>query len=188
MSTPVNCNAAARRILHHGAKFDFVEVQIPAPGGATLVRQFVQHPGAVIILPILEGLGFAPSVVLIRNRRHAIPADLFELPAGTLEPGEQPLACATRELREETGYTAATISPLGWFYTSPGLSNERMWAYVARGLTQVGQALEPDEHLTVHPTPVSVAMSMIRSGELVDAKSMLTLLLASSLGLLPPSV
>ena len=178
-----NCNADARRVLFKGAKFDFVELSIPARGGATLKRQYVQHPGAVIILPILEGP--EPAVVLIRNRRHAVPADLYELPAGTLEKGEEPLKCAARELREETGYTAATISPLGWFYTSPGLSDEKMWAFVARGLTPVGQALEPDEHLTVHPTPATRALGMIQSGELVDAKSMLTLMWAARLGLIP---
>ncbi|MBL8761251.1 MAG: NUDIX hydrolase [Phycisphaerae bacterium] len=183
METPANCNADGRRVLFRGAKFDFVELSIAAPGGATLKRQYVQHPGAVIILPILEGP--EPSVVLIRNRRHAIPADLYELPAGTLEKGEEPLSCAARELREETGYSAATISSLGWFYTSPGLSDEKMWAFVARGLTPVGQALEPDEHLTVHPTASARALEMIRSGEMVDAKSMLTLLWASRLGLIP---
>lgn len=183
MEMAANCNADGRRVLFKGAKFDFVELSIPAPGGATLRRQYVQHPGAVIILPILEGP--EPTVVLIRNRRHAIPAELFELPAGTLEKGEEPQKCAARELREETGFTAATISPLGWFYTSPGLSDEKMWAFVARGLTQVGQALEPDEHLTVHPTPATRALSMIQSGELVDAKSMLTLMWAAKLGHIP---
>lgn len=182
METPANCNADGRRVLFKGAKFDFVEVSIPTANGTALKRQFVRHPGAVIILPILGGPD--ASVVLIRNRRHAISRDLYELPAGTLEAGEEPLACAARELREETGYLAATIAPLGWFYTSPGLSDERMWAFVARGLTPVGQALEADEHLTVHPMPASRALGMIRTGELVDAKSMLTLLWAERSGLL----
>lgn len=182
METPANCNADDRRVLFKGAKFDFVEVSIPTANGTALKRQFVRHPGAVIILPILGGPG--ASVVLIRNRRHAISRDLYELPAGTLEAGEEPLACAARELREETGYLAATIAPLGWFYTSPGLSDERMWAFVASGLTPVGQALEADEHLTVHPMPASRALDMIRTGELVDAKSMLTLMWAERSGLL----
>ena len=163
-----------RTLIHRGRKFDFELLEFIGSDGKTLCREVVRHPGAVVILPILDD----GRIVLIRNHRPSLDKPLFELPAGTLEPPEAPVDCAGRELIEETGYQAATIRPLGRFYTSPGLSDEQMWAYAASGLTYVGQRLEPDERLTVHPTSVAGALGMIDSGELEDAKSMLTLLLA----------
>src|SRR5437867_5841802 len=138
---------AKRTILHRGRKFDLEMVELPGPGGRTLKREVVRHPGAVVILPILD----PGRLVLIRNQRPALGKEIWELPAGTLDPGEAPEACAKRELIEETGYKAASLTPLGRFYTSPGFSDELMFAYAAAGLTHVGQALEEDEHLTVHP-------------------------------------
>ena len=121
----------------------------------------------------------------IRARVEADPgrARLREITA-RLEAGEAPEACAGRELIEETGYEGATITPLGRFYTSPGLSDELMWAYVATGLKHVGQRLELDERLTVHLVGVGEALAMVDSGELMDAKSMLTLLLGVRRGLI----
>lgn len=182
-----------RAVLRKGAKFDFELVTVDAGGGGTLDREVVRHPGAVVVLPILETPGTQPRVVLIRNDRVSLERPLWELPAGTREPGEDPLRTAARELEEETGYAAATLEPLGRFYTSPGLSDERMWAFVARGLTRVGQRLEPDERLSVHPTPVPAVLNMVdRAGELgeddgriEDGKSMLVILWAHRKGLLP---
>lgn len=182
-------------MLHRGAKFDFVEVTLPGLGGRTLVRQMVEHPGAVIILPILlpmregtgrDGAAGGAEIVLIENERFSVGKALVELPAGTLEAGEDPAACAARELEEETGFAAATIEPLGRFYTSPGLSNEVMHAFVARGLTRVGQRLEPDERIRVRIERVEDAIEMVRTGAIEDAKTMLTLLLARDRGLLGP--
>lgn len=143
-------------------------------------REVVRHPGAVVILPLADD----GRVMLIRNHRFSVDRELYELPAGTLEPPEPPGECAKRELHEEAGCTAATWTFLGRFYTSPGLSDELMWAYAAKGLTMVGQKLEPDERLTVHPTPVAKVMEMIDSGEMIDGKSILTLLLAARRGIL----
>jgi ADP-ribose pyrophosphatase len=172
-----------RDLLVKGAKFDFERLTMRTPDGKELVRQSVRHPGAVVVLPILES-GGGRKVVLIRNWRISVEQWLYELPAGTLEAGEDPGACAARELEEETGYAAATVTPLCRFYTSPGLSNELMWAYAATGLREVGQKLEADEWVTVHPTPVAEAMGMIDSGVVIDGKSILTLLLARERGLL----
>jgi ADP-ribose diphosphatase len=178
-STPrVQCE-----LLVKGAKFDFERLTMRAPDGKELVRLSVRHPGAVVVLPILEA-GGSKQVVLIKNWRISVEQWLYELPAGTLEAGEDPGACAGRELEEETGYAGATITPLGRFYTSPGLSNELMWAYAATGLREVGQRLEQGEWVTVHPTPVAEAFAMIDSGVLTDGKSILTLLLARERGFL----
>jgi ADP-ribose pyrophosphatase len=185
MSDGEGSTAAARRtVLHRGRKFDLEVVELPGRNGKTLKREVVRHPGAVVILPLLDGPGGDPRVVLIQNHRPAVAKALYELPAGTLEKGEPPEACAARELIEETGYRAATLTPLGRFYTSPGMSDELMWAYAATGLTEVGQELEEDENLTVHPVGAREAIRMIDSGELIDGKSMLTILLGLRRGLI----
>jgi ADP-ribose pyrophosphatase len=169
----------SRRLLHRGRKFDFEVVEFEGRGGKPLTREVVRHPGAVVILPILDG----GRLCLIRNWRPALEKEIAELPAGTLEKGEDPEACARRELIEETGYEAGEMEKLGSFYTSPGLSDERMAAFVARRLQHVGQRLEEDERLTVTPMATADAFGMIERGELVDAKSMLTLLWARAKGL-----
>lgn len=158
-------------------------VEHPGPGGKVLRREVVRHPGSVVIVPILEGPEGA-RVVLIRNWRPALEKEVLELPAGTLEQGEEPTACARRELCEETGYEAEAVTLLGRFYTSPGLSDEFMTAFVATGLRHVGQRLEEDEQLTVEPMTVPAALAAVERGELVDAKSMLALLLAERRGML----
>ncbi|MFM9994582.1 MAG: NUDIX hydrolase [Phycisphaerales bacterium] len=175
---------AQRETIHRGVKFDLELVTIPGPGGTPIKREVVRHPGAVVILPILEEPGGGRQVVLIRNERIAVGRTLWELPAGTLEPMEKPEECAPRELEEETGYRAATLTPLARFHTTPGLTDELMHAFVATGLTHVGQRLEADERLTVHPRPVAEALAMVDSGEMTDAKSMLTLLMAVRNGIL----
>ena len=169
-----------RTLLHKGRKFDFELVEVTSRDGTTHHREVVRHPGAVIILPILED----GRLVLIRNHRFSIPKVLWELPAGTLEPPEVPIACAARELAEETGYQSSNLRPLGRFYTSPGLSDELMWAFWATDLSPVGQNLEVDEDLSVHPVSARQALDMLDSRELCDAKSMVTLLMAQRRGLL----
>jgi ADP-ribose pyrophosphatase len=172
-----------REVLHKGAKFSFERLTLQGTDGKPLTREVVRHPGAVVILPILETPG-GRQVIFIKNWRIAVEDWLVELPAGTLEAGEDPAHCAARELEEETGYKAATILPLGRFYTSPGLTDELMWVYAATGLESVGQKLEPDERVVVHPVPVERVIGMITHGELVDAKSVAAFLTARERGLL----
>jgi ADP-ribose pyrophosphatase len=170
-------------VIHKGAKFSFERLTLQGTDGKPLTREVVRHPGAVVILPIL-GSPTGRQVIFIKNWRIAIEEWLIELPAGTLEAGEDPAACAARELEEETGYRAATITPLGRFYTSPGLSDELMWAYAATGLKNVGQKLEPDERVIVHPVDAGRVIGMINDGELVDGKSIAAFLTARDRGLL----
>jgi ADP-ribose pyrophosphatase len=180
---PPHPEVLGRSILVRGAKFDFEEVSLRSAGGMEYRRQHVRHPGAVCILPV-RVVGDRHSVVFVRNYRAAPGAYMLELPAGTLEPGEPPEACAARELIEETGYRAATLAPLGRFHTSPGISDEVIWAFVARGLVQVGQALEDGEQLVVEEVDLADTRRRIREGEMTDAKSMLSILLADARGLL----
>lgn len=169
-----------RETLHRGAKFDFERVSYLGRTGVTLRREVVRHPGAVVIVPILDD----GRIALIRNFRVAVEEWLWELPAGTLGAGEDPAHCAGRELIEETGYRAARIAPLLAFRTTPGLTDERMHAFIATGLTHVGQSLEEDEMIEVRPVQPDAVLAMIDAGELVDGKSIVALLLAERRGLL----
>ena len=169
-----------RTTIHDGPRFRLERLEYTAPGGSAQVRDIVRHPGAVVIVPILD----PRTLALIRNRRVAVGTTLWELPAGTLEPREAPAQCAQRELEEETGYRAGRIVPLGWFYTTPGLTDERMHAFAALDLTPVGQSLDDGEEIEVRTIDAAEAIRMIDDGELVDAKSMLALLTAARRGLL----
>lgn len=171
-----------RHVIYSGRKFDFEQLIVRRPNGTTMQREVVRHPGAVVVVAILDN----HSLVLIRNYRIAVGERLLECCAGTLEPPEPPRVCAKRELIEETGYRAAKITPLGagWFYTTPGLTNEKMYAFAATGLTHVGQKLEEDESIDVEIVPVAKALDMIATGKMRDAKSMLAIMLAERAGLL----
>ncbi|MEE8460170.1 MAG: NUDIX hydrolase [Phycisphaerales bacterium] len=136
-------------------------------------REVVRHPGAVLIVPQLDGNRLA----LVRNYRVAVKQRLWELPAGTLEPGERPQIAAGRELEEETGYRAAVIEHLGDFYTSPGFCDELMRVFTAERLEFVGQRLEPHEDIEVGVVTVDEAIAMIDDGRIIDGKTIAALYL-----------
>ena len=160
------------RIVFKGTRVDMALRTVTTPSGKHLVREVVLHPGAVIILPVLQDGG----IVMIRNLRHTVGQWLWELPAGTLEPPEEPELCAGRELIEETGYQADDIQPFGWFYTSPGILTEKMYAFIASGLTPGPQALEENETITVQAMAPDTILAMIASNEIVDGKTIAVLL------------
>lgn len=156
-------------------------------GGQTVVKHVVQHPGAVVILPILESSEVprgvaAPAVVLIKNYRVAVGRTLIEVPAGTLEPRESPLETARRELTEETGYSAERWVEMPSFTMSPGILDERMHCFVARGLTPGEPAREPGEEIENLVTPLADAIAMARRGEIEDAKTLVALLRYDAFG------
>lgn len=159
-----------------------VEHREYAREGKTAVgRDIVVHPGAVVILPLLDD----GRVAMIRNYRYTVEQELWELPAGTREPKEEPMETARRELIEETGYQAGEIEPLMEFYTSPGILTERMFAYVARNLTSVGQKLEDGEQITVEALTINDVHQKLISNELIDGK---TIAVLSTYFLMNPSV
>lgn len=170
-----------RTVLHHGRRFDFEIVRETVAGAEPIVREVVRHPGAVVVLAITED----NQIALIRNWRIALEDWVWELPAGTMEPPEPAERCAARELEEEVGLRAARVTPIAEFFTTPGMTDERMHAFLATGLTHVGQRLEYDERIEIHMTPVQEAFAMIDDGRLMDAKSVLTILLALRTGALP---
>lgn len=173
----------ARTTVRKGRKFDFELVKVAMPGGRTLEVDLVRHGGAAVILPILSKSG-GRHVVFVRNHRFSIGRPLLEIPAGTLEKGEAPIVCAGRELIEETGFRAARIEPLVEFLPSPGMSDERMYTFVATDLTEVGQQLEEDESIQVEIVRGSDAIAMVVDGRLEDGKSILAILLAARKGML----
>ena len=151
-----------------------VEVDtLHTPDGKTIRRDAVRHPGAVVILPVLD----AERVVLLKNFRFVVGETLWEVPAGTREPDEPLETCARRELLEETGYTAAKWRNLGFLYASPGLLDEKLHLFVAEELTPGPARPEPDEQL--HPVTVRLdeAIRMCLAGEIRDAKTVTSLLL-----------
>lgn len=144
------------------------------PNGNTVELEIVKHRGAAAAVPV-DGQG---NVLLIRQYRHATGGFLLEVPAGKLDGGEPPEACAAREVEEETGHRPGRLMPLGWIWTTPGFSDERIWLYLAVDLRPTRQLLQDDEVLTVAPTPLAAAVAMAEAGEIVDAKSVCALLRA----------
>jgi ADP-ribose pyrophosphatase len=140
--------------------------------GKRTPKEVVIHPGAVVILPFLDD----HQILLIRNRRHTIGERLIELPAGTLEKGEDPINCAGRELVEETGYLAGRLKPLGYFFTSPGILSEKIYAYAAYDLQIAGTNPDEGEEIDVLPTDFDEAIEMIRDSRIHDAKTIATIL------------
>lgn len=160
-----------RETLVSGRIFSVERRWYPRDGGGTLMREIVVHPGAVTVLPVLAD----GSVVMIHNFRHAVEQELLELPAGTLEPGEAPVACAARELEEETGYAAARIEPLCEFFTTPGITNERMLVFVATELTKTRQNLQGDEQIRVEVMDSARLQDMLADGRIRDGKTIAVL-------------
>lgn len=154
-------------------KFHVVREQVTGRDGKTHTREYVMHPGAVVVLPLLEN----GRAVVLRQNRPAVGQALWELPAGTLDiPGEPIEKAAARELEEETGYAAGRLERLCSFFTSPGIMSEEITAFVATGLTPARQRLGPTEEIEVETRPLTELMEMIRDGRITDAKSMITLL------------
>ena len=161
------------RLLFHGSRFDVVEMKQRTAEGKTVGKQVVRHPGAVVIVPLLEG----DCVCLIRNERVSLGKTLVELPAGTLEPPEPPAEAAVRELGEETGYAARTWQQLPPFYTSPGICTEKMFVFVAEGLSEGKHAREEGENIENFIVPWNEAIGMAERGEIEDGKTLCALLM-----------
>ncbi len=162
----------AREIVFRAKKFQVVLDTTPLPDGRTVPRHLILHPGAVAVLPVVD----AEHVCLLRNFRPAAGEELWEIPAGTLEPGEPPDEAVVRELAEETGYRADRWSKLREFYPSPGILTEKMYLYAAEGLTPGPQRLEADEHIEPKVVPWRDALAWARDGTIRDAKTLVALL------------
>jgi ADP-ribose diphosphatase len=147
------------------------------PDGSTGQLELIRHPGAAAIVPCAsDPPGADPTILLIRQYRYATGGQLWEIPAGTLDPGEDPEACARRELLEETGVTAARLQRLTSIWTTPGFTNEVIHLYLATGLTSGEPSRERDEFIEVVPQPLSRVLALIQDGEIRDAKTVAAIL------------
>jgi ADP-ribose pyrophosphatase len=161
------------RTIHEGrvikVRVDDVEVR----DGLNVRRDIVSHPGAVVMLAInAEG-----RILWVRQHRWAAQRELLELPAGTIEHGEAPEVCARRELAEEVGSAAASWQKLGGFYSAPGFCDEYLHAFLATGLSAQQADGDEDEDITVIPLTLEESLARVDAGEIVDAKSLATLML-----------
>lgn len=161
--------------IYNGKIFNVALEKVTLPNGVIKDREVIRHPGAAAMVPLLDD----GNVVLVKQYRHAVNNYLWEIPAGTLEPDEEPMACAERELVEETGYEATNFDKLTEILPAPGYTDEHIHIFLATGLTLAEQRLEDDEVLTVQPTPFDKAIEMIKTGEIQDAKTIVGLLLTS---------
>ncbi len=159
-------------ILFQGLRFRVERAIQVAPDGSRHVREVVRHPGAVVILPLLDD----GRVCFVHNYRVAVDQTLIELPAGTLEPDEAPAETAIRELAEETGYRAGHMEHRMTFYMSPGILDEKMHLFVARELTPGPMALEAGEDIRVLLHTWEKTLEMVRRGDICDSKTIAGLL------------
>lgn len=145
--------------------------RVRLPDGRESVREYVRHPGAVVVLAVLPD----GALLFERQFRYPLRRAFLELPAGKIDAGEELLACAQRELREETGYEAAEWRHLGVMHTCIGYSDERIEIFVARGLTHIGDALDDGEFLEIVEFGVDEALQAVCDGRITDAKTIVAL-------------
>jgi len=150
---------------------------VVAPDGTAFDLEMVRHPGAAAVVPLLSAPGVKdPTILMLRQFRYAAGGQIWEVPAGVLEPEESPLECAQRELLEETGATAASMEYLTTIFTTPGFTDERIHLFLATNLTVGEPNHERDELIEVTAQPMSRVLEMIRDGEIVDGKTLAAIL------------
>ncbi len=171
----LSATVQSRTTIHHGRVFRLDREDLALSNGASVALDVIRHPGAAAIVAFSD----PGTVVMIRQYRHAVGGVIWEVPAGTLTTGEAPLACARRELAEETGFSAADWAPLGVITPLPAYSDERIHLFTARGLIPARQHLDSDELLHVHRLPLAKALAMIEDGTIQDAKTICALFMAA---------
>ncbi len=163
-------------IVHEGPVFRVAIGQVRTPAGDVLTREYVRHPGAVMVVPIVDG-----HVVMVRQYRAVIDQYLLEIPAGKRDvPGEEPATTAVRELKEEVGLAPGTLTELASFYNTPGFCDEFSYLFLATDCVDVGSDLQgaEEEDMTVEHVALDTVPGLIASGHLIDAKSIIGLLMA----------
>jgi ADP-ribose pyrophosphatase len=163
----------AEETIFQGRIIRLVARDLVLPNGRRTKFHIVEHPGAVAIVPVHAN----GDVVLLRQFRPTIGEEIYEIPAGTIEKGEAPLATAKREIIEETGFQAKRWSKIGEFYTAPGFCTELMHVYLAKGLSAAQLPGDEDEILKPVRMSLSAALKLIRTGKIRDAKTIAGLLI-----------
>jgi ADP-ribose pyrophosphatase len=160
--------------IYRGRVFDVRQDQVRLPSGNVVHLDIVVHPGAVVLVPV-DAEGY---LWFVRQYRHAVGKELLELPAGTLEAGEDIEACARREIREEIGMSAGKLQKIGEFYPAPGYSTECLYIFLASDLHPAPLPGDEDEFIQVERLPLDQAFTLAEGGSIPDAKTLAALLLA----------
>ena len=155
-----------------GKLIDLYLDNVRLPNGKKSTREWVDHPGAVCIVPILNN----GDILLIRQFRYGPRKEFIEIPAGKLDKNEEPLKCGIRELEEETGYKSNKLTYLTNIHPAIGFSNEKMWMYLAEELELSERKLDEDEFLELLPTPLNMALKWVFSGKITDVKTIIGIL------------
>src|SRR6267143_1512170 len=163
--------------IHTGRVINLDVDAVRFPDGSTGELEIIRHPGAAAVVPFAsDPRGDDPIVLLIQQYRYATDGTVIEIPAGRLNPGEDPRVCAQRELLEEAGVKAGRVELLTTIWTTPGFTDERIHLFWAADLTADKHAREPDEFIEVMPKPLSEALNLIRDGVICDAKTVVGIL------------
>ncbi|MCG8648182.1 MAG: NUDIX hydrolase [Pirellulales bacterium] len=164
-------HSVPERLLLKGARFNVHAMELTGSDGQTYVREVIRHPGAVVLLPLLD----ADTLVMIKNSRPTVGETLLELPAGTREPGESAEATAARELIEETGYQAGSLHEIHQFYSCPGICDELMHLFLATGLSEGDHCREATEQIENQLVRRGEVVQWIAEGRIRDAKTLVGL-------------
>lgn len=162
------------QIIWHGRVFDFNVEEMILPNGKETKIGFIHHPGSSAVVPIFEN----ESILLIRQYRPTIKGFIWEIPSGTMLPGEEPLECGKRELQEECGFQSNQFEKIGEILIAPWYSDERIYLFLATELIPCDQNLDEDEIITTHLFSFDQAMAMIERGEIQDATTIVGLKMA----------
>jgi ADP-ribose pyrophosphatase len=175
MAAPPDRRTPDRRTIYPGRIVDLGLETTTLPDGRTVDLEIIRHPGAAAIVPVhTDG-----TVTLVHQHRHAAGGMIYEVPAGVLDDGELPMACAIRELAEEV-QLAGQLTPLGCIHTTPGFTDERIWLFLATELGPADARPEEDEYIEVVRIPFQTALAMTTDGRITDAKTICALHLAAT--------
>ena len=163
--------------IYKGTLLDVRRDEITLPNGKTSAREYIKHPGAACIIPVLPD----GNIALITQYRYPVQSEMIELPAGKLDPGEKPEVCAKRELEEEIGYSAGKLTFVCNIHPAIGFASEKMWIYLAEDLVKTVENTDHDEFLVLMPTHLDDAIKMVWDGKITDVKTIIGLLWAERL-------
>jgi ADP-ribose pyrophosphatase len=163
---------ARKNTVYKGKMVDWCCDDVVLPNGGKATREYMDHPGAVGVVPVMPN----GDIVLVRQYRYPVEQVTLELPAGKLDHGEDPLSCVQRELAEETGYTAGSITPLLDYWPTPAFANEVLHMFVAEGLTAGTAAPDHDEFIEKAELSLDDALALCRSGRIMDSKTLIALM------------
>jgi ADP-ribose pyrophosphatase len=155
------------KLVYDGKLLKVRSDTVRLPDGGTAEREFIEHPGAVAVIALTD----AGELVMERQYRYPLGRDMIEIPAGKIDPGEDPLVTARRELKEETGYTAAEWRHVATIHIAIAYSNERIEIYLAKELKHEGAELDDEEFLEVFTLPLATALAWVREGKITDSKT-----------------